>query len=122
MLRQIVGAAILLVLVVGLALADEIRAVITKVEGDKITFNEAKKKGEKGPEHTMPVADNVKVVKGKMNRETRKFEAVETVEEGLKHKVFSTIGEKGIPSTIVTDAENKKITEIRLRGKSKKAE
>jgi hypothetical protein len=116
MLRQIVGAAILFVLFIGITFADEFRAVITKVEGDKVTFTEFKGKGQKGPEHTMPVADNLKVVKGRMNKETKKVEVGEEVKEGLKHSMFSDI-ERPIPSVIMTDGDNKKITEIRVFSK-----
>ena len=38
MLRRVVGAAVVLALCVGIAVADEIQAIITKVEGDKVTF------------------------------------------------------------------------------------
>ncbi len=120
MLRKLVGSAILLVLCVGITLADEIRAIILKVEGDKVTFAEAKGKGEKGPEKTLPVVENVKVVKGKFNKETKKLEAGDTVDDGLKNKIFSSIGEKGMRATVVTDDNNEKITEIRVAPERKK--
>ncbi len=121
-MRKFVGVVVVLALFCGIALAEEIRAIITKVEGDKVTFAVSKGKGEKGDEKTMPVADNVKVVKGKFNQETKKVEAGEALEGGLKNERFSKIGEKGVGATIVTDADNKKITEIRVfggRGKGK---
>ncbi len=120
MVRKLVGAAILLVLCVGVTLADEIRAIIIKVDGDNVTFAESKGKGEKGPEKTLPVAENVKVVKGKFNQETKKLEAGDPIDDGLKNKVFSKIGEKGLRATIITDDDNKKITEIRVAGERKK--
>ena len=119
MLRKLVGAAVLLVLCVGLTIADEIRAVILKVEGNDVTFAESKK-GQKGPEKTMPVADNAKVVKGKFNRETKKLEAGDPIDDGLKNAMFSSIGEKGIRATVVTDDDNKKIIEIRVAPEKKK--
>ena len=54
MLRKVLGAAVVLVFCVGLSLADEIRCIITKVEGDKVTFTELKGK-EKGDTRTLPV-------------------------------------------------------------------
>jgi hypothetical protein len=119
-MRKLVGAAVLLVLCVGLTMADEIRAIILKVEGDKVTFAEAKRKGERGPEQTLPVADNVKVVKGRFNQETKKLEAGDPIDEGLKNPMFSSISEKGLRGVIVTD-DNKKITEIRIGGGKKKS-
>jgi hypothetical protein len=121
MLRKVVGAAVVLVLCVGVALADEIRAVITKVEGKNVTFAEIKGK-ERGSEKTLPVSATVKVVKGKFNRETKKVESTgDEIEGGLKSRLFTNIPEKGIRATIVTNDDNTKITEIRvLKGKKKK--
>ena len=121
MLRKVVSAAVVLVLCVGVALADEIRAVITKVEGRNVTFAEIKGK-EKGPEKTMPASKNVKVVKGKFNKETKTVEAGDEVEGGLKHKMFSEIPEKGYFAQITTDDDNKRIKEIRVFSFKKKKE
>ncbi len=119
MLRRVVCALFVLALCFGIALAEEIGAVITKVEGNKITFAPAKGK-ERGPEKTMTVADNVKVVWGTVNKDTKKVEPGDALEGGLKHKMFSNISDKGKRATIVTDADNKKITEIRVvKGKKK---
>jgi hypothetical protein len=123
MLRKVVSAAVVLVLCVGFTLADEIRAIITKVDGDKVTFAEFKGKGEKGESKTLPVDAKVKVVKGKFDKETKKMEAGDPIEGGLKNKMFTEIGEKGVFATIITDKDNKKITEIRafqFGGKGKK--
>jgi len=56
MVRKLVCAMILLVFCVGVTLADEIRAIIIKVDGNKVTFAESKGKGERGEEKTLPVA------------------------------------------------------------------
>jgi len=118
MLRKVVGALFLLVVCVGFTLADEIRAIITKVDGDKITFSEMKGK-EKGPEKTMSTTAGVKVVKGKYNKDSKKVEDTQPVEGGLKHQMFSTIGEKGQNAIIITDGG--KISEIQaFGGKGKK--
>jgi hypothetical protein len=119
MLRKVVGASFVLVLCVGFTFAEEMMAVITKVDGGKVTFTEMKGK-EKGDTKTLSVTDKVKVVKGKFNKETKKVEDAGDLDDGLKNKMFSEIGEKGIRAQIVTDADNKKITEIRiLKGKKK---
>jgi hypothetical protein len=119
MLRKAIGAALVLVLFVGIAFADEIRAVITKVDGDKVTFAPLEGKGKnakKGDEKTLPTVNDVKVVRMKRNKETKKFEVGGDVKDGLQNKMFSTISEKGIGAFIVTDSDNKKITEIRVLG------
>ena len=51
-MRNIVVAACLLPICFGIALADEFQAIITKVEGKKVTFNKTKK-GEKGIDITL---------------------------------------------------------------------
>lgn len=124
MLRKVVGAVVVLGLCLGIALADEFNARITKVDDNKVTFYEVKGKGkdeEKGKEHTMPVAKSVKVLKGKKSKDSGKFEG-EEVKEGLKHKMFSKdeIPEKGVRAMIITDDSNKKITEIHIFAKGGK--
>jgi hypothetical protein len=120
MWRKVFGGVLVLVFCASLGLADEIRAVILKVDGDKVTFAENKGKGEKGPEQTLPVAANVKVVKGKYNQENKKIEAGDALEGGLKNEVFTKIGEKGLRGVVITDADNKTITEIRVGGRGKR--
>jgi hypothetical protein len=121
MLRRVVGAFVVLGICVGISLADEIQAVIFKVDGNKVTFKKAVKKGEPlGEEMTLPVADNVKVVKGKFNKD-KTFEKTADIEEGLKDKMFTDIdSEKGRRAMLVTDDDGKKITEIRIFEKKKK--
>lgn len=123
MLRKFVGAALVLVLFVGVAFAEEIRGVITKVDGTKVTFAPVEGRGKdakKGEEKTLSVANNVKVIETKFNREEKKVEVVGNLEGGLKHKMFSKIGERGLRATIVTDSDGKKITEIRVMKRMKK--
>lgn len=125
MLRKLCAVGITLVLCVGFSVADEIRSVLIKVDGSNVTFAEYKGKGEKGAEKTLPVADNVKVNKGKPNADDRKkLDAGDPIEGGLKNEMFKKIDEKGLRATVITDADNKKITEIRVGGggKGKKKE
>jgi hypothetical protein len=123
MLRRVVSAVVLLLLCLGLTMAAEIRAFITRVEDNKVTFAENKGKGEpRGDERTLPVVSKVKVVKAVKNKETKKIEAGEEIEHGLKNEMFSKekLPEKGLPAWIITDEDDKKITEIRVQGKGKK--
>jgi hypothetical protein len=121
MLRKLACATVLLFLCIGITLGEEIRAIILKVDGNNVTFVANKGKGQKGPEQTLPVAENVKVSKGKFNQETKKVDAGEPLDGGLKNEAFSSEKlEKGVRATVVTDDENKKITEIRLMPARKK--
>jgi hypothetical protein len=118
MLRKLIGGVVVLALCVGIALAEELQGVITKVEGKKVTFTEMKGK-EKGDTKTLTVSDKLKVVKGKFNKETKAVEVGDAIEGGLKADVFANISEKGVRAQIVTEGD--KITEIRvLRGGKKK--
>lgn len=122
MLRKIVCVGVILTLSVGVVFADEFGALITKVEDNKVTFYPFEGKGKdakKGEEKTMKVAKDVKIVKGKFNKEAKKFEAGDEIEGGLKHKMFAEIPEKGIFAFIATDDDNKRIKEIRVFGGKK---
>ena len=122
MLRKVVCAAVILVLSVGVVFADEFGALITKVEGNKVTFYPFEGKGKdakKGEEKTMKTAKDVRVVKGKFNKETKMFETGDENEGGLKHKMFTEIPEKGMFSRITTDDDNKRIKEISVFGGKK---
>ena len=117
MLRKLLAASVIVVLCAGVTFAEEIFGVITKVEGNKVTFakKEFKKDAEKGPEMTLPVAKDAKIVTAKFNKEDKKFEAGDALEGGLKHKMFSDIdATKGRRAVIITDDDNKSIKEIRV--------
>ncbi len=113
MLRKVIATSLVLVLSVGVVFADEIRAVITKVEDNKVSFFKLEGKGKEakktGDEITLPAIKDVKVV-----RQKKKGEEPEPIEGGLSHKMFSR--GKEIRALIVTDDDNKKIKEIRIFG------
>ncbi len=117
MLRKLVCASVLLVLFAGVALADEIRAVITNVDAAKntVTFKEYKAKAERGPERTLPAA-NAKVKFAKFNWNTMKTDPGDLVPGSLTNSLFD---DKGLSALIITDGENNRITEIRVFPKRK---
>jgi len=113
-MRSLIVIATFLTVSFSLVMADTFTASIKKldVEGKKLTGIKGKKKGEDGTEFTMPISDKVKVVNGKFNADTKKMEAGDALEGGLK-------SDKLVPDakvTITTDADNKVITEIMLGG------
>jgi hypothetical protein len=117
------------VMVVGVAfvMADEFNATITKVDGDKITYQKFKKvkKGQPaekdGDPVTISVAKDAKIVKGMFNKDTKKVEAGDKIEGGLTADTFTKAGEKGVAARITTDADNKTVTQIMVTGGKKKA-
>jgi hypothetical protein len=121
MLRKVVCVVAIMVLSVGVVFADQFGALITKVDGNKVTFYPFKDK-QKGEEKTMKAAKDVKIVKAKFNKETKTIEAGDEIEGGLKSKMFAEIPEKGIFGQITTDDDNKRIKEIRVFAFKKKKE
>jgi hypothetical protein len=121
MLRKSLLAVFTLVVCVGISLSDEIRAVILKVDLDKneVTFAPLEGKGKdakKGDPKTLPIATDVKVMKG-----GKKGDPGDPIEGGLKAAMFGKINaEKGMRANITTSDDNKKITAITVVGGGKK--
>ena len=128
MLRKLVCAMFVLTVSIGFLAAEEIRGVITKVDGDKITVQKYKKgeKGKQGEKDGEPVVITVgkdaKIAKAKFSAE-KKLEAGDALADGLKNEVFTKIGEKGVSVRITTDDTSKAATTILVMptfGKKKK--
>jgi hypothetical protein len=133
MFARFAGACILIILGLGPVVAEEFGAMITRVEGNKVTFHKTQfKKGEKprkGKAVTLS-ARNAKVYKAKIqfNKEKKTIEilAGEPLEGGLKHEVFTELtGKASIAARITTAKDNKSITRIlvlKSGGKKKPAD
>jgi hypothetical protein len=122
MLRKIVFGFVVLAFSVGVLSAAELTGIITKVDGSKITFKEAKKgddgkfiKGEYGAEKTLTVAKDAKVMKG-----AKKGEEPTALAGGLTNDMFKNIPEKGVRARITTDNSNTVTEIVILGGKGKK--
>jgi hypothetical protein len=139
MFRKLLGSLFVMTLLVGLVAADDFSAIIKKVDGDKVTFvkfdfknfKKDKDKDAKTEETTLPVAKDAKITKGKFNKEEKKVEAGEAIENGLKNEIFTKIEEKkakgpfgaGLFARITTSEDGKTITAITVTqfgGKGKK--
>lgn len=113
-MRKFAVAAVAMVLCVGFVMAEEFTAVITKVDGNKVTFHKTKRgekkgdKGTKGEAETLPLAKDAKIVKGKFNKEEKKIEAGDAIEKGVMNEMFT----KEVNARITTSADNKSITQI----------
>lgn len=132
-MRKFVAASLVLVIANAGASADEFVGFITKFEDGKMSVK--KSKGTEPPEEiTLKVADNVKIVRGKMNMNTQKLEAGEAFEGGKdalamqvkeaseKVKKWTEEGKKGfglgVFASIVIEGDT--VTEIRVTGGGKK--
>ena len=126
MFRKLVGALFVMTVAIGFAFAEEFNATITKVDGDKITFQKYKKKvkGEKvaekdGDPVTIDVAKDAKIVKGTLVK--GKAEVGDAIEGGLKSETFTKAGDKGVAVRITTDDDKKIATQILVITPKKKA-
>ena len=132
-MRKFVAASLVFVIVNAVAAADEFVGFITKFEDGKMSVKRSK--GTEPPEEfTLKVADNVKIVRGKVNKDTMKIEAGEDYEGGKdalakqvketaeKVKKWNEEGKKGfglgVFASIVTEGDT--VTEIRVTGGGKK--
>jgi hypothetical protein len=122
--RRFVAALVLALTAFGFAVADEFQAHITKVQDARLTYKRVKgfneeNKLEYDEEKTLPTTKDVKVVKARYDKEARKIVNGDALEGGLKNDAFKDLGKdkkKGVAvlATLMTDAENKKITQIRV--------
>ena len=131
-MRKFVAASLVLVIAVAVAAAHEFVGFITKFEDGKMTV--MKSKGTEHEEVTLKAADNVKIVRGKVNKDTMKIEAGEDFEGGKdalaklvketaeRVKKWTEEGKKGfglgVFASIVTEGDE--VTEIRVTGGGKK--
>jgi hypothetical protein len=126
MIRKLACAVTVMVAAVGFVMADEYAAVVTKVDGNKITLCKTKKVGkktEKGEEMVVEAASDATVAKGTFNKDTKKVEKGDAIEGGVKglRKLVTDAGEKGVNVRVTTDDTSKKATQILITGGKKKA-
>jgi hypothetical protein len=141
-MRRFVAAVVVVLVAFAFAVAEEFNAVVTKVEGNKVSFKKfefGKKGGGKAEEMTLPLAANAKFMKAKFNKEEMKTEAdgeFEGGKEAFEKRVKEALAKKpdddkkdekkkkgkggfgfgGVFTQIITEGEgdNAKITEIRV--------
>jgi hypothetical protein len=135
---KILAGVGLLVLSFGIATAEEWTALISKVDGKKVTakvvkFDKDAVKGKGGfgggkggfgggkdmfkdaESKTFTVTADVKIVKGKFDKDTKKVETT-AVEDGLKNKLFVDATEEMPVRGRITTNDKGEITEINLTG------
>jgi len=128
MVRKLVCAMFVMTVAIGFVFADEFNATITKVDGNKVTYQKYKKgaKGKKGEKDgdpvTMEVAKDAKIAKGTPAGKG-KVDVGDAIEGGLKSDAFAKASEeKGVDVRITTDDEKKTVTQILIVGKKKAAQ
>jgi hypothetical protein len=95
----------------GVAAGEEFRAMIIKVDDNKVTFYRYPK-NPKYRQATLPVVDNVKVIEGKSDKD-KKIQPGKEVPNGLKNEIFNIRKtNKFIRALLITGNDGKNITEI----------
>jgi hypothetical protein len=124
MVSKLFCSMFVMVAVVAFVVADDFSGVITKVDGDKITFQEmtkAKKgaKAEKvGDPKTLTVTDKTKFAAKKFDPDTKKV-VEDDLKDGIKAEVFTKIDtDKGVNATVTI--EDGKLTKVLVGGGKKK--
>jgi hypothetical protein len=113
MMRKLFVAMTVLVCSFSLLAAEEFRAVIKKVDGNKVTLVKAKRGEKAGEPVTLTATSTVKVAKSKFDRTAKKVEVGEAVENGLKNELFT----KGDVNARVTTNDAGEITQILVGGR-----
>ena len=129
MIRKLFCSMFVMVLAIGFVAADELTGVITKVDGDKVTFQKMTKakKGVKSEKDGDPVVvttnKDTKIVAGKFDKDTKKTVDGDEVKDGLKNEIFTTKfdAEKGVRAVITTKGETLVAEKILVVGGKKKA-
>jgi hypothetical protein len=129
-MKKFALAVVCTVALVGVVMADEFTAIITKVDatGNKVTYKKASfKGGEKKVDDTATtteVSKKVSVVKGKFDMETKKMVDGDALEGGLKAEMLSSAADdKPLFATIIVaddGADKGKVTKIRVFAGKKK--
>jgi hypothetical protein len=118
MLRRVIYAGFLAGVSCGVAAADDFIAMITRVDGSKVSFRRVvvklgEKWGNYGDEETLVAAEDVKVHKGRRDRQTKKIEAGDDIPDGLKDDPLKGLAPpRTLGARLITDDSDKKISKI----------
>jgi hypothetical protein len=122
-MRRFVCAAVVAVCAVSIAIAEDIRVIVTKVDPDAktITFKKAVKKGEDaGPEMTAKMTATAKIYKGKLNEEKKIEKTADTLEVAAFAERVAKGGKggkkKGALAIITTDDGGKTVSQVIVIG------
>ena len=113
-MRKIMAVAVVFAIGLGIAMAEEVRGTIKSVNGEKLTITKQAKKGEKGDDVSYTVPASAKILKGTFNKDTKKIEAGDALEGGLKNEMVK----EGARATVTVDGE--KVSQVIISGAGKK--
>lgn len=116
MIRKVFCAMFVMVVAVGIIVAEEAGGVITKVKDGTFTFQKKTKGKDDGDPIELKLAKDGVVAKGNFNKDTKKVEKGDAIEGGLSNKLFAD--EKGV--NVRVTYEGKSASQILVVGKKKK--
>ena len=113
-MRKFLCATVVTVCVLSVAMAEDVRGRITKIEGDKMTIVSGKKGEQKTTEVTLTA--KTKFVKGKFNKAEKKVEPGAAVEGGKTtlSTMLDKAGKRGVFALVTV--ENGKATQVIIMG------
>jgi hypothetical protein len=124
MLRRFILAAVAVAITMTFAYSDEFLAKITKVDGTKVTYQKGTKNADNPKK--MDYADatttdlaKASVFKKGFDKDAKKAVKGDAIDKGLANDMFTTISEKGLAATFITDDKGA-VTEIWVGGGKKK--
>ena len=126
MARKLFCSLFVMAVAITFVAADEYTGVITKIDGNNITFQKMKGKGKKaekdGDPITLTVNSDTKYVGGKYDKDAKKFVEGDPIKDGIKNEMFTTKfdAEKGVRATVTTAENSKTATKIMVGGGGKK--
>jgi len=119
MVRKMIAAVIVTMVAISFAYADEFRAIIIEVDGDKLTYQKNKNGKKDGDAVTINVAKDAIIAHPRVNRAALKIEAGDRIKGGLKHEMFDVCAEDFVIALITTDVGGN-ATQILVIGEVKK--
>ena len=115
-MRKMIAVAVVFVIGLGIAMAEDVRGTLKSVDGNKLVITKFMKGG-KGEDATYTVPTTAKIVSGKRNPDTKKVEAGDALDGGLKNEMVKA----GAFVTLTVDGET--VSQVMVSaGKKKKAE
>lgn len=113
MLRKSACALVVMAVAAGAAAADEFFAEITRVDGNRLTYQKYEKGQKVGDAVTAEIAPSTTVAEYQRGTGAKKVVAGKAIEGGLKNAMFPTApGDKALTAVITTTEDPKAVKQI----------
>jgi hypothetical protein len=113
-MQRLIAVVGVLMIGFGLAMADDVKGKIKLVDGDKLVVTVGAKKGTPGEDKTFVVPASAKVCKGNFNKDTKKVEAGDALDGGMKNEMVK------VGAFVTLTVDNDKVSQVIVSGGKKK--